>query len=235
MYFLINNIIVFYYNKNLKMNIFYKKIHAIDYINKHENYNLFGHDHINLQNKIVKNFHALTYNEIYNKIIKKETHFYEHYKDQELIKLFIDIDYKLQYPNDDSDTINNNQLYTNIDKLIDQTLQLINPKLNKLGYTNYPIIILNSSTQTKLSSHIIFPTIIFKSIKHIKEFLLSISSDLITNKIIDLNIYRDGCFRLLGCSKMNKNNKLIYHKSYYYNYDNYKKLFMDCLLLFFMS
>jgi hypothetical protein len=202
------------------MNIFYTKIQAIEYINTVVDHHLFGHDHINAHNKLVKNFYALTYNEIYNTITKKETHFYEHYTDREPIKLFIDIDYKL----------NDNPLYTNIDQLIDETLRLINPKLIKLNYYNFPIIILNSSTDTKLSSHIIFPTIIFKSIKHIKEFLLNIQSDLITNKIIDLNIYRDGCFRLLGCSKMTKNNKLIYYKSYYYRFDNYNKLFMDCLL-----
>ena len=209
-------------------NPYFKKELAIDVLNKLDqtNYHLFGHDIIykNKPNKIVKNFHIFNYEQIYNVVKNKKKHFYEHYTNSEPIKFFIDIDCKLT----------SESKYTNIDHLVDDILLFINPILHKLGHEKSPIIVLNASTTEKLSAHIIFPTIIFKSALHIKELLLNIEVDtnnFIYNKILDICIYRTGCFRLLWCSKLNKNNILNYHKSFYYNYTSDKQLFIDCLLL----
>lgn len=204
-------------------------------------YHLFGHDIIykNNREKVVKNFHILSYEKLYS-IIKNSLslseelvelnsrnvikNYYEYYTNSEPIKLFLDIDCK----------IGSETKYKNIDELVDDVLLLINPILKKLGYEKSAIIVLNASTKEKLSAHIIFPKIILKSVMHIKELLLNIDNDvnnLIYNKIVDMCIYRTGCFRLLWCSKINKNNSLKYHKSYYYEYISEKQLFMDCLLL----
>ena len=166
------------------MNTFYTQLPALKYIddNKNKHLHLFGSDKNN-KDKIVKQFHCLTYDKIFNITNNKNTNYYEYYDKNENIKLFIDIDYKLT----------ENNKYNNIDILIDETINLINDKLK----TNYDIekqtiIVLNASTEQKLSSHIIYPNVIFKSAIHIKQFLINIDSQLINDGIIDISIYRNG-------------------------------------------
>ncbi|MDD4838827.1 MAG: PriCT-2 domain-containing protein [Synergistaceae bacterium] len=123
----------------------------------------------------------------------------------------------------------NNTKYTNIDDILNDVLHLFEPILNNYGYNNYPVIILNATTRIKFSLHILFPTIVFKSILIMNHFINSIDSDLINN-VIDKSVYRTGCFRLLHCSKKGKNNKLKYYKSFNYEFINDKTLFDDCLI-----
>jgi hypothetical protein len=61
-------------------------------------------------------------------------------------------------------------------------------------------------------------------------FVSTIKSHLIDNKILDPNIYRKGCFRLLWNSKAKKNINLELDKTKNYDYKNDKELFMDCIL-----
>lgn len=127
-------------------------------------YHLFGHDIIykNNREKVVKNFHILSYEKLYS-IIKNSLslseelvefnsrnvikNYYEYYTNSEPIKLFLDIDCK----------IGSETKYKNIDELVYDVLLLINPILKKLGYEKSAIIVLNASTKEKLSAHIIFP------------------------------------------------------------------------------
>ena len=113
------------------------------------------------------------------------THYYEIIPENVPVKLFLDIDCNL-----------NKTKYTNIDDILNDVLQFFEPILNNYGYNNYPVIVLNATTHIKFSLHILFPTVIFKSISIMKHFINSIDNDLIGN-IIDKSVYRVGCFRLL--------------------------------------
>jgi hypothetical protein len=198
-----------------------KKILALDDLSKFDKCHLFSTDKFTDGSKI---FHVANYDTIYDKIIKAtEPNCYENYNNEQPIKFFLDIDYKLfDQPDFDPNMIN---------KILDD----FNIVFSRYGYNNYPIIILNATIPSKFSYHLIFPSIIFNSVKHIKHFLKNIKSeyinDLIDRDVIDLHVYGNTCFRLNGCSKMGKNNVLKLDKVINYEITSDKQLFMDTLLL----
>jgi len=115
--------------------------------------------------------------------------------------------------------------------VIDDIIELVNDNLIKINKDIRPnIIILKSSSENKLSSHIIYQNIIFDDVYYIRYFISNIKSSYIDNKILDPNVYRKGCFRLLWNSKIKKNINLEYAKSIYYDNKDDKTLFYDCLL-----
>jgi len=197
---------------------YHTKLDALSTLNNlnDPNYHLFS---VDIDSSGKKYFSIMSHQSVFQKIISNNSYIYENYTDQQPIKFFLDIDCKLT-----------NTSYSDLNLLINDCLSLFEPIFNSYNYFNYPIIILNATTNTKFSVHIIFPSIIFKSTKHIKFFMSSIKSKLIDDKIIDLSVYRNGCFRLDGCSKKGKNNKLTFLKSYNYNFVDENKLFIDSLL-----
>ena len=209
-----------------KTNICYAPLKSdiIEYfnINKNSNLYLFSEDTINNENKQVKQFYGLDYKTVYLLSKKKKFHLYENYERDDKVKLFIDIDIK-EFPDD----INKNEYF---DKIIVDSIKLFTDKLQESNIYNPQIIILKSSSEIKLSSHVIFNDIIFKDIYHMKHFLSDINSDLINKDVIDMSVYKAGCFRMLWNSKLNKNINLEYYKSINYNYTTDKQLFYDCLL-----
>jgi hypothetical protein len=174
------------------------------------------------KNKIIKNYLALDYDAVYKLSSKKIYHLYENYDIDEKVKLFIDIDIK-EYPDD----INKDEYFDNI---IDDSINLFIDKLKEKDIFNPQIIILKSSSENKLSSHVIFNDVIFEDIYHMKHFLSDLDSKLIKYDIIDMSVYRKGCFRLLWNSKLNKNINLEYYDGKNYTYTTDKQLFYDCLL-----
>jgi hypothetical protein len=212
--------LIYSINKYIEMinNIYRKKLSALNDIeNLDDEKHLFSFD-ITCSGGY-KYFHVLSNDEIFDLISQGNQYLYENYEDNQSVKLFLDLDCKVNKNN-----------YTKIDDLIDDALNVMIPILNEFGYVNIPIIILDATTPVKLSSHIIFPTVIFKSIRHMKHFMMNIQTNLITDKIIDPSVYRVGCLRLLNCSKMGKNNTLKFYKSYNYEYTNDKQLFEDTLI-----
>jgi len=197
---------------------YYTKLDALSSLNNlnNHNYHLFSVD----KDETGKKYFSLMTNQIvFQQIISSNSYIYENYNDQQPIKFFLDIDCKRKTSS-----------YNDIDQLINDCLQLFEPIFNSYNYFNYPIIILNATTIVKYSLHIIFPSIIFKSTQHIKQFMSLIKSKLIDDKIIDLSVYRNGCFRVNGCSKKGKNNKLKFFKSYNYEFIDENKCFIDTLL-----
>jgi hypothetical protein len=182
------------------------------------------------ETKFIYNYYALDYNTVYELSNQKIFHLYETYEKEQQIKLFIDIDIKLEQIPESCKTDKSKQNY--LDTIIDESIELLLDKL-KLFYKEEivpKIIILKSSNSTKLSSHVIFQNIIFDDIYSMRYFVSTIKSHLIDNKILDPNIYRKGCFRLLWNSKVKKNINLELDRTINYNYKNDKELFMDCLL-----
>jgi hypothetical protein len=146
-----------------------------------------------------KNFFFDTYNNIYDIIInnKFESNFYEDNTFSNKIKLFVDIDEHHIFDSQlERDKYANNfvsSIIISINIKLYQTFKINNPK----------IIILMSDTLLKLSLHLIYPEIIFNNIYEMKYFMNDI-------QLIDQNPYKIGCFRMLYCSKIGKNNKLLF-------------------------
>ena len=214
--------------ENTNLYVASKKQVILDYIknNNITNLYLFSEDKIIVkdnQENIIKQFYLLDYKTIYLLSKKKKFHLYENYEANEKVKLFIDIDIKL-----DNNNIENKDEY--FDEIIDKSIKLFIDELKKYDIKDPEIIILKSSSNNKLSSHIIFNDVIFEDIYHMKQFFGNLKSDLIENKIIDENVYKIGCLRLLWNSKINKNINLEYYKNINYKYTTDKQLFYDCLL-----
>ncbi len=151
-----------------------------------------------------KNFLFNTYENIYN-IIKssKNSNYYEDNTYSNGIKLFIDFDDKITF---------NNQLERDkcAENITNNITEQVNSKIkNTFNIENPPIIILISDTLLKLSIHIVYPNIIFNTIYEMKYFMIDIN-------LIDQSVYKTGCFRMLFCSKMGKQNILKYHDSINY-------------------
>jgi hypothetical protein len=203
----------------MEQKYFYKKTEALQYINQFSNDNdlhLYSED-ISADNK--KRFFATDYNSLYKICINNNKNFYENIEKNEEVKLHLDIDLK-----------KNKVDKFNVDNLIKEITDLINTKLKEYDIDDPQIIILSATTDLKISLHIIYVNIVFDDIYKIKYFMQEIKSPFITDKIVDLSIYRTGCFRLLWSSKINKNNKLVYYTGINYKYTNNKKLFFDCLV-----
>jgi len=202
-----------------------KKQDIIDYIknNNITDLYLFSEDTINKKNIMVKQFYLIDYNSVYLLSKQKKFHLYENYEENEKVKLFIDIDIK-KYP----ENINKNEYF---DDIINESITLFTDKLKEKDIFNSEIIILKSSSENKLSAHVIFNNVIFEDIYHMKHFLSVLNNtELIKKDIIDTNVYKGGCFRLLWNSKLGKNINLEYYKSINYKYTTDKQLFYDCLL-----
>ena len=166
-----------------------------------------------------KNFLFESYEYIYN-IIKYQpvSNFYEDNTFSTGIKLFVDFDDKIIF---------NTELERDkyADKIIDTIITQINNKLYELfNITDPSIIILMSDTLLKMSLHFVYTDIIFNNIYEIKYFMNDV-------KLIDQSVYKIGCFRMMYCSKMGKNNKLIYYTSLNYNKPNIDyELFLDACI-----
>lgn len=79
---------------------------------------------------------------------------------------------------------------------------------------------------TSMSLHFIYPDIIFNNIYEMKYFMNDI-------KLVDQSVYKVGCFRMMYCSKLNKNNILLYCDSI--NYIKPKtdyELFLDACICY---
>ncbi len=202
---------------------FVKKEQAIIYIQKHPTLHLFSED-VSVDG--AKQFYTLDYDTVYQLCNKRLYHLYENLERNERIKLHIDIDIKLDKKNNSKKSSCQNLL----NDTVTQAISLLLKQLHPYNIPTPQIIVLNGSTETKLSAHIIFVNIAFHDIVALKFFMLGISSQLITSKIIDLKIYRVGCFRMLWNSKFGKTNRLGFSKGVNYSFLDDEKLFMDCLV-----
>jgi hypothetical protein len=179
-------------------------------------------------NKAYKRFICAKYHTIYNMSKNRQNHFYENHRRGRKVKLVLDLDQKYSDGEKKGD----------FNSLIGDCIDIVNESLEKYTKVKPEIIIIDGSRPGKNSAHIIYKNIIFEDIYHMKFFIMGIKNDsLIRNKIIDPNIYKDGCVRLLWNSKYGMSSPLEFHKDmnedceYSYRYTNNKTLFYDCLLL----
>ncbi len=167
-----------------------------------------------------KKYFFKDHKEIYSMILKRiklkqKCNYYEDHTYNKLIKLHVDIDYI-------PEKVYEHEVYKkrDADKIILDVIEEINVKINK---SNIKSIVWMSNGLNKLSLHIIFPEIYFRSIYEMGYFCSDI-------KYIDMKIYKVGCFRLPLCCKYGKNNRLMYYTSYNYLDSckkTYKEIFLD--------
>lgn len=218
------------------MNIFYKKTSALEYLKKNPNKDLklFSED-IDVDSK--KRFIVTDYKTIYqesyrnkinhNKSNSRGCSYYENIEKNQKVKLHLDIDHK----KDNNDTNEN---------IINDIIIMVNKKLEEHNIINPSIIILSANTSKKNSYHIIYTNVVFNDIYQMKEFMMEIKpfhnndnnlNNIFEQKILDLRIYRTGCFRMLWSRKINKDNTLVWLKGINYDYKDDESLFYDTLLL----
>lgn len=206
------------------MKVFYKKALALTEIKQQDNddIHLFSED-ISDDNK--KRFITCTRQDLYKKCVNNTNHYYENIEKNQDVKLHLDIDYRINnMPELDRHRI--------ADEYINEITEIINRKLAiEYNIINPEIIVLSAITETKISLHVIYVNIAFDDIYKMKYFIGETKMRLIENNIVDLLIYRTGCFRILWSSKINKNNRLEFYRGINYEYNNNEDLFYDSLLL----
>lgn len=212
---------------------FFKKNFALEYMqnNIDKQLSLFSQD---LGSKGAKCFVCVTRDEMYNMCTtQKSPHYYENIEAGIPVKFHIDIDKKIAGTNKAA-------LDHTFNALIEEAIHLFDTEFKKHNINNPQIIVLKSDHattddgMTKISAHIIYKNVIFNDINEMKIFILKMKSEsqLIENNVIDKNIYRVGCFRLLHCSKKGKFNKLRCFRSFNYKYVDEITHFFDSLVTY---
>jgi hypothetical protein len=182
-----------------------------------DNKQLFSFD---VSTQGAKNFMFYTYEQIYQKIQNSSnSNYYEDNTYSNGIKLFIDFDDKIVF---------NNQLERDkyADKIIENIILQVDNKIKHIyKIQNTPVIVLISDTLLKMSLHFIYPDIIFNNIYQMKHFMNDIT-------LVDQSVYKIGCFRMIYCSKMGKQNKLLYYTSNNYTKTTDYQLFLDSCICY---
>lgn len=202
--------------------IYYKKQQALK--NKTSKTKLFCKDVMH-NSKIIKQYLLTTYDKLFDEIqLNPISYFYENIEENDQVKLHLDIDIaiikKIKDPKRYLATIVAScvSIYN---KILKEKYNIVNPK----------IIVLDASTDQKLSAHIIYTNVHFKSIRHLKEFILLINKAIRDSKHIDCCIYRVGCFRTMLSNKYGKTNTLIFIKGYNYEKPELlKTIFLDSMV-----
>ena len=200
--------------------IFNQKAKALQYINETKNASLklFSEDIV--KNTGIKHFLVATRKQIYDLIkTHNRNHLYENIEHNQKVKLHFDIDYK-------TDEYKRSILNVIFDKLVNEVVRDVSLALEKYDIVNPQILVLkskqfiNKNGGNKVSAHLIFTDVVFNDISDMKLFFYTIESKLINNKILDGAIYRPGCFRLINCSKIGKENNLYFYKTINFDYDS---------------
>jgi hypothetical protein len=182
-----------------------------------------------------KRFYNMTYNDVYKLSSEKIYNLYESIERNEPVKLYMDIDCKVTTnTQEERDTI----LYAHVETAInDVNTALLKQKVHNQVITSemFKIIVIHSSSPTKVSAHIIYQNVTFDDVYSLKFFMANmVESQLYKDKIIDPLVYKVGCFRMLWNSKRGKGVILDYTNDDLHNigytYKNRKTLFMDCLI-----
>lgn len=184
---------------------FNKKAECMEYC-KTNNLQFYQRD---LNSNSTKIFIADTHENIFNKIKNGQNIYYESWKRNQSMKLYIDYDRKIETtdPTDLKERlrkpeINHKSEILNIINIIRQLL----PNITAVN------ILKSIPSIEKKSYHIIFEGLHFPSYSNIKEFMEELIKpklkELFDKKVIDMSVYEPKCFRSLLCTKMGQNRPL---------------------------
>ena len=152
----------------------------------------------------------------------KTLHLYEDQTYCDFIKLHFDIDYIKTY---EYKLLKKEEAKKIINCFIPKVINKIKQHFSNLNI-NPQYIVYMSDGLAKLSLHIIFTNVYFKSIIDMKFFC----SDF---ELIDQLIYRKGCFRLPLCSKFGKSNKLKFLMSTFSKHPNPAETFLSSCISYY--
>lgn len=180
----------------------------------------------------VRRFFPIDHESIYLFSKDKKAHLYEYFKENEKIKLYLDIDIK---KHNIPEGLSVDKLKVFFDNLLDECITVVTNELKKYGIENPKIVIESSNRSDKLSAHVKFTDVVFPGVYHIKYFMSCIDHKFISNGILDPSVYKKGSFRMLWNSKVLNGVNLEFYKGINYIYEKEKgigdkQLFMDCLL-----
>ena len=152
---------------------------------------------------------ASTYESIFNKIQNGSNNYYESWRSDQFMKLYIDYDKKENketHLDDTSDLSHKNDLYNIISEI-----RKIIPEITDVS------ILKTIPDVTKKSYHIIFDGIYFENYNVIRDFMMDKIkprfTELFDKKIIDTKVYGNLCFRSLLCTKFGQDRKLMLLKT----------------------
>lgn len=183
---------------------------------------------LDVNDKGAKNFIIMKYQQIFLSIIKsKAPVIYERIDLTDRVRLHIDIDIKYdavpkKYKKDPLVYLEEQE-----NEIIRCVNGLLHAKYNIKSKTA-PIIILHSEghdVYKKLSSHIIYPSVVFRTILDLKLFMLQLNGESFI-KYADMSIYRPGFFRMPYCNKYGRTNKLIPTRGINYNISTSQQLIL---------
>lgn len=183
------------FESNDKLKLFKKKKEAKKYISDlNSPLPLFSRDYTN---SVCKCFYVGSFKRFYQSYLKVaggKRHFYEILQDGLPLKLYLDIDLKV-----DSNTLNMNASLDKIKEGINRLLK------NLYVISNPSYIELDASTDLKLSRHLIYPNVIFENRIEMKIFIDRLIDIIGPNHGIDPAVYDiDRNMRILGSKKGNK-------------------------------
>lgn len=206
--------------------MFYEKQPALEYMNKCKNKSLYLFSQDKYHNSGAKKFFVANWQQVYNMSKYKNAHNYECYEKDEPLKLMLDIDIDTTQL---KKNVNRDQLFNNT---INVCINVVNEKLASLIDVEPELIVLSCCRQSKLSAHVIYNNIAFRSIDDMKFFMMKMDHlPIVKEGILDMNVYRVGCFRLLFNSKKGKTKPFTFYKGINYEKPNNDyNLFLDTLL-----
>jgi P4 family phage/plasmid primase-like protien len=149
-----------------------------------------------LCNQNIKNYFILGNYNLFLNLIKqtKDASFFEYVSSNSYVPIFFDIEV---YESKNPDEFNNDHLV--IDTIKNTIIKL---------FQHPRFIILESHSEIKRSYHIIIrDTLLFENVKCLKDFINTQTEfkHLISNKILDTSVYREGLFRTIHSTKFGEN------------------------------
>jgi hypothetical protein len=213
--------------------IFYTIDKAREYMKEKSEQPLFLFSKDFIPNEQKKRYIVTTQDTLFKNYGTNDHNLYENINVNKKIKLFIDLDIKLE------DLPEN----ANIMKVYKETYSQITYKISeslkeKYGITDYQVITITSHRKDKngknikASAHCVYKNIVFENVNSLGYFMADMKIDENVNKFVDKSVYGNKSLRMVFNSKLGLNNPLVLNskKCENYEYTNDKDLFFDCLL-----
>ncbi len=189
-----------------------KKLEAV--YNRKDNEIVYG--------KMVNSHKCFTYfsksiEEMYKEIINNErskegykNNYFECIEEHNNVKLFIDID-KVE-----EEELTKSEYSIKCEEYTKSVLKMVNDELERVYNIKNPeyYVLRSEMFKNKVSVHIIYKDVVFRSIRDVKNFMSNILYD-----VIDKRVYKVTPFRLYKCTKYNEKNELKYNKTNILNYE----------------
>ncbi len=152
-----------------------------------------------LCNENITNYFILPDYQHFVKVIEsyENPSYYEFIRESSFVCFFMDIEIHLE---------RNPEEFANHDIIIQEIIRILRDK-----FAGAKVITLESHSDTKKSYHVILRNgnDYFTNVKSIKKLVVMWFKDLVSKRIVDTSVYREGLFRTYGSTKAGEDRKLI--------------------------